>query len=42
VRQHKDVLEEYHSADQLYYNVIHWLDFGLSVPRHEMLRGAAR
>jgi hypothetical protein len=37
-----DVLEEYHSADQFYYNVIHWLDFGLSVPRSEMLRGAAR
>lgn len=37
-----DVLEEYHSADQFYYNVIHWLDFGLSVPRREMLRGAAR
>lgn len=37
-----DVLEEYHSANQFYYNVIHWLDFGLSVPRREMLRGAAR
>lgn len=36
------VLNEYHSATQFYYNVIHWLDFGLSVPRAEMLRGAAR
>ena len=37
-----EVLDEYLSADQFYYNVIHWLDFGLSVPRREMLRGAAR
>lgn len=37
-----DVLEQYQSADQFYYNVIHWLDFGLSVPRREMVRGAVR
>lgn len=37
-----EVLDEYQSGAQFYYNVIHWLDFGLSVPRREMLRGAAR
>lgn len=30
------------SAEQSYYNVIHWLDFGTSVSRQAMLRGCAR
>jgi hypothetical protein len=35
-------VEEYMAADQFYYNVIHWFDFGISVPRSRMLRAAAR
>jgi hypothetical protein len=35
-------LNEYMSADQFYYNVIHWFDFGISVPRDIMLRAAAK
>ena len=38
----KQFLEEYMAADQFYYNVIHWFDFGISVPRDRMLRAAGR
>lgn len=41
-RQVKELLEEYMAADQYYYNVIHWLDFGISVPRERMLRAAGK
>lgn len=41
-RKVKQYLDEYMAADQYYYNVIHWLDFGLSVPRERMLRAARR
>ena len=37
----REILSTYSSAGQFYYNVIHWLDFGLSVPRQAMVRGAA-
>jgi len=35
-------LDQYMAADQFYYNVIHWFDFGISVPRDIMLRAAAK
>jgi hypothetical protein len=35
-----EILATYLSADPFYYNVIHWLDFGISVPRQAMIRGA--
>ena len=38
----KDFLDEYMAADQFYYNVIHWFDFGISVPRDKMLRAAGK
>jgi hypothetical protein len=41
-RQVKQLLNEYMAADQFFYNVIHWLDFGVSVPRDRMLRAAAK
>lgn len=41
-RRIKKFLEDYMAADQFYYNVIHWLDFGVSVPRQRMLRAAGR
>ena len=41
-RRVKRFLEEYMAADQFYYNVIHWFDFGISVPRDRMLRAAGR
>jgi hypothetical protein len=41
-RRVKQFLDEYMVADQFYYNVIHWLDFGLSVPRDRMLRAAGK
>ncbi|MBU4631144.1 DUF4062 domain-containing protein [Pseudomonas sp. BF61] len=41
-RRVKQFLDEYMSADQFYYNVIHWLDFGISVPRDRMLRAAGK
>jgi hypothetical protein len=31
-RRVKQFLDKYMAADHFYYNVIHWLDFGLSVP----------
>lgn len=34
----KQFLDDYMAADQFYYNVIHWFDFGVSVPRERMLR----
>lgn len=37
-RRVKQLLDGYMAADQFYYNVIHWLDFGISVPREKMLR----
>jgi hypothetical protein len=42
-RRHvKQFLDKYMAADHFYYNVIHWFDFGLSVPRDRMLRAARR
>ena len=41
-RRVKQFLEEYMAADQFYYNVIHWFDFGISVPRDRMLRAAGK
>ena len=41
-RRVKKLLEEYMAADQFYYNVIHWFDFGVSVPRERLLRAAGR
>ena len=38
----RQFLDEYMAADQFYYNVIHWLDFGLFVPRQRMLRAAGK
>lgn len=37
-----NLLSEHLSADQFYYNVIYWLDYGLSVPRGAMLQGCRR
>ena len=41
-RKIQQFLEKYMSADQVYYNVIHWLDFSISVPRERMLHAAGR
>lgn len=41
-RRIQKFLEDYMAADQFYYNVIHWFDFGVSVPRERMLRAAGR
>lgn len=41
-QQTKQFLEDYMSAEQFYYNVIHWFDFGISVPRDRMLRAARK
>lgn len=41
-RRMKQFLAEYMAADQFYYNVIHWFDFGTSVPRERMLRAAGK
>lgn len=41
-RRSKQFLEEYMAAEQFYYNVIHWFDFGISVPRDRMLRAAGK
>jgi hypothetical protein len=41
-RKIKKFLEDYMAADQFYYNVIHWLDFGISVPRERMLHAAGK
>lgn len=41
-RRMKQFLEDYMAADQFYYNVIHWFDFGVSVPRERMLRAAGK
>lgn len=41
-RRVKKFLDDYMAADQFYYNVIHWLDFGISVPRDRMLRAAEK
>jgi hypothetical protein len=41
-RRVKRFLDEYMAADQVYYNVIHWFDFGISVPRDRMLRAAGK
>lgn len=38
----KQFIEDYMAADQFYYNVIHWFDFGVSVPRERMLRAAEK
>lgn len=36
------LLSEHLNANQFYYNVIYWLDYGVSVPREAMLRGCGR
>ncbi|AVD92377.1 hypothetical protein C4Q27_08070 [Pseudomonas sp. SWI36] len=41
-RQAKVFLDKYMAADQFYYNVVHWFDFGISVPRDRMLRAAKK
>ncbi len=41
-RRVKNFLEDYMAADQFFYNVIHWLDFGISAPRERMLRAAGK
>jgi Domain of unknown function (DUF4062) len=41
-RRVKQFLEEYMAADQFYYNVIHWFDFSMSVPRDRMVRAAGK
>lgn len=41
-RRVKQFLEEYMATDQFYYNVIHWFDFGISVPRDRMVRAAGK
>lgn len=41
-RRVKQFLEDYMAADQVYYNVIHWFDFGLSVPKERLLRAAGK
>ncbi|MCY1464333.1 hypothetical protein D9M71_823430 [compost metagenome] len=41
-RRVKAFLDEYMAADQFYYNVIHWFDFGISVPKDRMLRAAGK
>ena len=38
----KPLLEHYMASDPHYYNVIHWLDFGISVPRDRMLRAVGK
>jgi hypothetical protein len=41
-RRVTQLLDTYIAADQYYYNVIHWLDFGVSVPRGRMLGAAGK
>lgn len=41
-RRMKQFLDSYMASEQFYYNVIHWFDFGLSVPRDRMLRAAGK
>jgi hypothetical protein len=41
-RRLEKLLSEYLSGDQWYYNVIHWLDFGVSLPRERATAGAKR
>jgi hypothetical protein len=36
------LLSTYLSGDQWYYNVIHWLDFGVSLPKERATAGATR
>jgi hypothetical protein len=41
-RRMKQFLDTYMAAEQFYYNVIHWFDFGISVPSDRMLRAAGK
>lgn len=41
-RRVKQFLDKYIAADHFYYNVVHWFDFGLSVPKDRMLRAAGK
>lgn len=41
-RRVKQFLDHYMATNDFYYNVIHWLDFGLSVPRDKMQRAAGK
>lgn len=38
----KHFLEQYMNAEHFYYNVTHWLDFGISTPKERMLRAAGK
>lgn len=38
----KQFLDNYLTGDHFYYNVIHWFDFGISVPRDRMLRASRK
>jgi hypothetical protein len=41
-RRLEKLLSAYLSGDQWYYNVIHWLDFGASLPKERAIAGAMR
>lgn len=41
-RRIENFLDIYMAEEQFYYNVIHWFDFGTSVPRDRMLRAAGK
>jgi hypothetical protein len=41
-RRVRQFLDDYMAADQYYYNVIHWFDFGLSVPKDRMMRASRK
>ena len=41
-RRAQQLLVQYTSADNFFYNVVHWLDFGISVPRERVMRAAAK
>jgi hypothetical protein len=41
-RRLEKILSEYLSGDQWYYDVIHWLDFGVSLPKERAIAGAMR
>ena len=41
-RRAQQLLVQYTSADNFFYNVVHWLDFGISVPRERVMREIGR
>jgi hypothetical protein len=42
LRRTKELLSNYMSEGQRYYNVIFWLDFGVNVPRDRVLLATSR